>query len=361
MSANPFENGRSRYVQRYAPQLQMLGTLEPPNPLLKASYEGAAETLKANLNHQFWIGPDIALAENSTFAYGWNEVPVILTPNHLPRLDDLPPESLWLLNLSTRSRLAQSGVDLEGLTIPNGPLGIEPHQWHALKQGRSQIAHASLFAHAPISLPQHTGLFRYFSPTASEIQKDDDLRELVKSGAVSISGEEGKDWNWIIFNHHSYGIQVRLDPSHKWWIPPQDNNQPLKFPRGHNFHQAREALESVLQPVFPALSDFLRANGHGVFWVGETLPTITIHKPGINAMVDVGGLLEDPRFGERFSVPTRHNMSPLLEGPTPNGQLVTNGKIRVEIVSIPNEVNSVPIIFFRDGSPQLLQFHHAAR
>lgn len=272
---------------------------------------------------KFWIGKkDLSVPEEIILDLGWNEdIPVILSKEHLPPLNWLSPEIVAHLEVSTRSRMAQCGLNVnEKETQILLALGLSDERKQALESGKSFILRVPVenSSGRKIIIPTGCGLFRfYFHWGAEWVVKDRLVNLLETQQGIKINGRKGKDWDYFI---NSYGeivaLKLTLDPnSWKFW-PKEASNQAFIVPTGQDY---RSEIDKDLKPFLPDSPPT-----GTVLWVCESQAVVTIEDKNINTTLPGGILTRKISNRTAFFVP--HMSSLLVAG----GE--TNWRLRFEIL-----------------------------
>lgn len=207
-----------------------------------------AERLGFNPEGRLWKGPDVVtsspvLLEKLRRAI----IPVIITP------DSLPPSSRNFreLQISTRSRLAQVGLEVHGV--------IEDEITEGVSDFRANVE-VTNHCQRPIKLEEGFSVFRFFHESPGAAIDRRALESIFAAGIIKIEGEEGVDWEWS-----RNGIFVSINSEGRKWIPPDSNNTPIII------DGKVVDYRSSIAPLFVPISQ----TDEKILWIGET-PKITM-------------------------------------------------------------------------------------
>ena len=173
-----------------------------------AKLEKAREQLEALGN--YWIGPDIRMEKAVLMppASVADHASVVVSKKDFPPID-LTREALVGLNWSTRSFLAQVGIELDynGLDVTDGMI-------RDLEDGKEIMLPVWVRNHGsrPVSLEGR--VMRFFWTNEAKRLRGDALRKSVNSDAFKIDGE-----GWSV-DEKAHGIKIPLE--HKYFIPSSD-------------------------------------------------------------------------------------------------------------------------------------------
>lgn len=195
----------------------------------------------------------------------------------IPPANSLPPN--WdqaemcnrFLHLSTRSRLAQAGLNLTGLRF-----------YRDQQEGLMARFNARVIGPRPIRLEANEGLASFFNVDYAQPIVEQELIDLVSEGTeVQIGGEYGTDWELvplqiIDFNQRTHinelgVIALRLQERRLGIVPSQEPITITSSSRELDHLGAREILQDQ---VFTELCPDERVP----FWVGETRSVVTLGK-----------------------------------------------------------------------------------
>ena len=204
----------------------------------------ALEQLK-NLG-SYWIGPDIGL-DCKVIIPGENcvhGVPLMLHKDVLPPIE-INRRSLMLLNWSTRSFLAQSGIEPFFY-----PPRFEEKIIQKLRSGETVLVPIDIMNYGKRSVEINTALMRFFFADHSRRLVGDTLRNVIGNELI-LAGKKGTDWDFgnmdfegeLEYLKKEYlGIQDAISiilplNSNKLYIPNSPN--PVKL-------RSRKELSTVL-------------------------------------------------------------------------------------------------------------------
>lgn len=200
-------------------------------------------------------------------------------PPNLEPFIDLDTSTFGFVQVSTRSRYAQFGIEVPS----NAPLYIAATIKEDTYQHDQRVnASVPVRNHSPrpIHLKEGTGLFKLFADNPP-IAMDQKLIDLVRTGKIRLSGKKGIDWAFdVLFSeydesYHTHGIWLRLNPEKRFWLPPDPNRRTLEIPEGSEIDYRREVDRRLRAAPFfkdPTL------------WVGETVSRLKLD-PSVNARI----------------------------------------------------------------------------
>jgi hypothetical protein len=255
----------------------------------------------------FWIGPDLTTLHDITLRpHAGTTVDVKITAEDVPSDPKLLPQA----RMSTRSILMQLGIEV-GSETPNV---IEA----TLRDKRNGESHASIplsnVGNRAVRIPEGTGVGSLFLWNGKTITNGD-LKDLISSGDIQMTGEEGEDWKYYFDkNQVLAGIHYKLDPDMKMYIPP--NDQPIDMAYLSSRHD-RPKIDRMLRPV-PKTDE-------KIDWITQTKSAVGL-SPRVHALIEPN--LNTPFFD------AEHRNSLLLKGGD-------NWPIRLELSS-PTVDNAVP-------------------
>lgn len=299
------------------------------------------EELVRQLKRRLWKSLDVTICKAVILPPGSSVDISVRLPKDLGPFEGLHPHMLSSAEISTRSRLAQLGIEVPPSASAEIAKSLRVTQTSDREAEISTINHST----RPIHLPEATRLFRLFAFDHSTYAMGENLKKLVSEGLIKIEGEEGLDWKWGVDLVDSQnpddicGIEFRLDPDKRLWLKPDPENTPVSID-DNSGTDYRNHLDSLLSPVPPRES---------ALWIGETTARLTLD-PSINGILEkettinrttilrFGGSQTIVRFGGR------QTNSILIDGGA------TNWKIRTEILGPTTEgrmPNSVLIRFHR--------------
>lgn len=301
------------------------GDLRPQVPI-RYTY---LEQFRRRMEGKFWKSPDITLFEDAVLEAGKEQpVPIIIPLLTFVPFVDMPTDTLAFAQISTRSRFAQLGIEVARDTVHEIVRDITSNDRYITEKGLLTKVPVINRASRRIRIPQGVGLFQFYYESSPCVQ-DKELMDLVESGAVSIDGEKGKDWDYdVLFDEYvnsrrPVGIRFRLDSKRKLWLPPkriwlpgETEEKPIEIPDTPE-NDYRRVIDGFLQPV--------PSSEKPIHWIGETISRLKLD-PNVNAVIVAVNSDE-----------WRHVNSLLIEGGT-------DWKIRTEIVS-PTVSNAPTDIF----------------
>lgn len=265
---------------------------------------------------EFWIGSDLKLAHDITLRPGnQTTVTIGLTPDNLPKNNHLIGQT----HMSTRSILMQLGVEV-GSETPE----IIHETIKNNKNGEMQaVIPLANVGNRPVRIPEGMGVGSLFLWNGKTIQNSE-LESYIDKGDITMTGEEGQDWKYYYDkNRVLTGIQYRLDPDVKMYIPPSEDPIDMKYLS--NRHD-RPKIDKMLRPV-PKTEE-------KIDWITQTKSAVGL-SPLVHALIEPN--LNTPFFD------ALHRNSLLLKGGD-------NWPIRLELFSS-TEDNAVPEwILFRFAS-----------
>ncbi len=265
---------------------------------------------------RLWKGPDIVIRESVVLPPSQlANIPIIITRESLP--PDTFPSRNPNLSISTRSRIAQVGVEARGIT------------------GNRYLANSfvTVFNHCkrPVQLCEDLPVFRFFQESPGSAIRGTALVDLLKEEKLKIEGKEGEDWEWSKKNNPS-GLFLRIYKEGRKWIPPDPNNTSIIIDGTSTDY--REIIDQLSEPITPTADRIL--------WIGET-PKVTLAE-------DLEALLGKMAFNDFRNI-RQDNVGTQI-----NSRLIDGGRtywgIRVEILSATTEdkiPNFVHLRLFRNG------------
>lgn len=155
--------------------------------------------------------------------------------------------------VSVRSRAAQTGFDLDtdqGHIIPHAYFRGEPTTTVLVKNLSTR----------PLILPAGTDFLVPYSTYGDAFLKGDELKKLIRSGSIGIDGKKDIDWKYWREERHPNeisGIEFKINPASRTWIPPHPDNLPLSIPSGMDSREFRDELAKDLVPIPLFDQDFL--------------------------------------------------------------------------------------------------------
>lgn len=269
---------------------------------------------------RLWKGPDVQVATDVLLS-GTAQVPILIHPEGLPRMDSLDPEDFYFLHGSVRSRWAQLGVDLEEEVGPKIGEALVSSVDPKDKIISPFFVGVGLHNRAarPIFIPKGARIFRLYYDTKESALFGKDLVYAFTSGNIKIEGKFGKDWVWAYGSETSktedniMGMHVRIDSRGRRWIPPNAGNTSVTV--DDSIPDYRTKIDELLAPI-PHTQE-------RILWVGQT-NKITLNS--VEAVLDRETL-------PNIDVNTRY----LKRGYQINSRLIDNGRtdwqVRVEILS----------------------------
>jgi len=293
------------------------------------------ERLQYSPEGRVWKGPDIATAEPVLIeSFKSAEVPVLITPDSLPPLDELSPSRNGL-GVSTRSRLAQLGIE-----VNNFPTESKKELMIVKKSSSSVVVPITVTNHCqrPISLAEGVKIARFYYERTGSSVVGENLKAIFREERLRVDGEMGNDWKFSHKDNDVKGIvdgvflRVR-DKGRRWIVPSKD---PINITE-----QTLEGTEyrKAIDPLFKTIPDL--ATNQTILWIGET-PQVILDEGWEIIMDKRTYKLKGNRMMENQGVQIN---SRLLDG----GK--TNWPIRVEILSATkNMPDFVRVRFVKNGS-----------
>jgi hypothetical protein len=213
------------------------------------------------------VGADVVIKDSAI-------VSIVIDQGALPEDDNFFISSIRGLKASTKSRLAQLGLEVDESV---GRQVSELASKRGYKIGSGTIITAQALVHnfsaRPISLEKGTDLFRFFDTPKKSLEGEDllvegeDLLDLFLNREIQISGHRRKDWDWthgngyIKSNGDINGVAVRIKSGNRLWIPPSD------IPISAREIQEAEDYRSMLGLYFVPVP----ITEQSIFWIGETV------------------------------------------------------------------------------------------
>ena len=277
-----------------------------------------AERLRHNIEGRLWKGSDVVTTRPIILNQSQSTaVIVVITPDSLRPHDSFFPKSPDSLQVSTRSRLAQVGLEVHGINKDSVPQDVRA-SWKNLNGNMLTFeAAVDVTNHCkrPIRLDKDFPMFRFFHESSDSVLKGKTLASIFAEGSLRIEGEEGADWELS----HRNGLFVRINSQGRKWIPPDRDNKPIVIDdstlEGVDY---RGKLDPLLRPI-PRVEE-------KILWIGET-PRITLSE-------DLEVILGKSAFHDYRDI--RGDTT----GIQINSRLIDGGKtdwaIRVEILSPTN-------------------------
>jgi hypothetical protein len=234
--------------------------------------------------------------------------PLVIVPglNYLPVNLDKPE---W--ELSTRSRLAQRGMDI--IVRPkNDPI-------RSSKEDNSAIAMLALmnYSGCSYSFSDGMGIAAPYELTGSTLQGEE--LEKCLGNEIIIEGEENKDWRYVRRNINDIptivGVEFSVNTNDKPRSLPQANSLINVHGNGNSSDFRREIDDLLVS---------FRADEEQAVWISETDARVTILKGIVGVMSREVGLREGDQL--TFLPDSEHLNSVLLIG---NGK--TDWPVRTEI------------------------------
>lgn len=293
-----------------------------------------AERLGYNIEGRLWKGPDVVTKHPILLNQSQSTVvPVVITPDSLPPRNNFFPKNPDSLQVSTRSRLAQAGLEVHGIYKDSIPQAVRASRQNFSASISTFEAAVNVTNHCkrPIHLYKNSPMFRFFYESYNSSLSRKALVSIVEEGSLKIEGEEGVDWEWS----HKNGLFVRINSKGRKWIPPDSNNTPIRIDeRTLKAVDYRKDLDPFFVPI-PVVDE-------EILWIGET-PRITLKdnleiilgKSAFHDYTDIRGDTTGTQINSR-----------LIDG----GK--TNWAVRVEILSstrVDRIPNFVHIRFARNG------------
>ncbi|MEK7571871.1 MAG: hypothetical protein AAB553_06365 [Patescibacteria group bacterium] len=162
------------------------------------------------------------------------------------------------INFHVRSRYAHLGLHLPD---PNA-------NWLETFTKENQTEDTGIFVlvenHCarPILIEDNTDIVRPYRFAGPPITGEA-LKELLTKRMIDLTGEKGTDWEFWTHPDHPeepYGIELRLDPRSRMWIPPRDNDEPILIDTKGETNR-REAVNDLFvaidDPRFALPPDYL--------------------------------------------------------------------------------------------------------
>lgn len=281
-----------------------------------------------NVGERLWKGPDVSSTNSVLLMPSQSAaVPILITSESFPPRDAFFSKNLAALEVSTRSRVAQLGVEVCGILKEGVPQNIL-RDWQSLNGNvHSFEAKIKVKNHCkrPIRIPENFPIFRFFHETIASSIIGKALKFMYEEEKLKIEGEEGKDWEWSMKRNNTtgemepIGLFIKIDSQGRKYISPSDTPIILD----DKVHDYRKSIDSISEPI--------RETSDSILWVGET-PKITLGEDleiilGKSAFHDFREMRSDG-MGRQIN-------SRLIDG----GR--TDWKIRVEILS-PTTLSGIP-------------------
>lgn len=256
-----------------------LGSFTPDNLIHLSERERSFEQLEKLGN--VWIGPDVAIEKSVVVQPGQlllQGVNIILNKKDLPMIE-ITRGAMGSLNWSTRSFLAQSGIE-----ILFHESSLSDNMLKNINDGKNVSVPLDVINYGQRAVELDGKIMRFFWVNDSKRLRGADLVNTIKSGEFTVEGVEGEDWflggskedEKIITtgadSNKGLCVVLRLKPQ-KFYIPYAP--EPIKKNDSKN---TRDDLSTVQKPI----PDGVELN----FEIGET-PKI---KLGLNiiAVINTG-------------------------------------------------------------------------
>ena len=138
----------------------------------------------------FWSGPDIKMEKEEILRPGDTRITnLILNKNDFPSSVDLDWGVFRCLKFSTRSRLAQAGIEIE---FNSDSLSVEDIE--QINKGKDISASVVINNFGSRAVKVSEDVIRFFWVNEEDRLEGDELLESFSSGEIRIEDKEGKDW-----------------------------------------------------------------------------------------------------------------------------------------------------------------------
>lgn len=205
----------------------------------------------------FWSGSDIKMKNKETISPNSSiETKLILNKDNFPSSIDLDWGVFRCLNFSTRSFLAQAGIEV---VFDSDALSYE--DFEKINKGEDVYASVRINNYGLSPIEVSGDVVRLFWANEKNRLRGDELREVLSSGEVEVEGKEGEDWflgdvgydldeedeKWMEKNMRNEEFAKNskdamiVFPAKKIMYIPQ-NNEVLKI-------DSKADLENALEPV----------------------------------------------------------------------------------------------------------------
>lgn len=255
------------------------------------------------LNGHFWISPDIAVAEDTIvppYPSGPGRIPIVF-PDNLGPFSQLGPYALSVTDITTRSRFAQLGIEVDSNT--------------ALIGLTKQVSIMN-FAKRPIYLAANTPIcYLYYM---SKPLLGGKALENALGNSIKITGNEGVDWRrWygnprINPRRSLLGLEFFIHPDSRRTVLP--GNELMSIDGGEATNHNRTAVDQFLAPL--PISD------EEMLVIAETKAEIELNST-IHGLCDMATAYGKAEVGA-FRIPDFQVNSLLLRGGN------TYGRVRTE-------------------------------
>jgi|GEM_PF-3145742 len=241
----------------------------------KRTVESSQSFREGNPESKFWIGPDVVADHDIIIQPDeWIIEHIKIGPEHVPPLEISPMRAFYRARHSTRSVLAQQGLEIKPMWEKFER--DDSWAWGGLNSGLQENLPVGFhnYGRRAIQIQAGDKIFRCFNSEGTKAVKGTHLVNLVTKGEMSISGTYGKDWSFAsegkMLVDYSQAEQAELialtvNRDLKLWVPPAET--PLHV-------TDRSKLAEVLKPV--------PADQSPGFFVTETNSRITMgNNPGV--------------------------------------------------------------------------------
>lgn len=289
------------------------------------------EQFKVNVGERFWKAPvDIPAKHLQALKPGLNDVPVIVSPLALPPMRHLSSDALKHISASMRSRYAQLGLEPDE-NIGHNIAYFFDNYAELANDGTVEDSFEALIPiinHSPRTVIVEGNILRLYSEWASTPVRGEALIEKVHSGEIGLDGVEGEDWKWIYKKRNGrreekdiVGVDVRIQPERRLWIPPDSENPIIRI--SSTSPDYRDEIKRLQRPI-PETDEEVLWTGRVRISLGKSVEGIITEK--IEGYVDPTEILEDEQEVCRSG---RHIHSLLIDAGTNWGE----GGVIVEIKS----------------------------
>jgi hypothetical protein len=177
----------------------------------------------------YWIGPDVGIDKAVIMppsSVAVDHVNLLVNERHLPPID-VTREMFALMNWSTRSCLAQVGIDVDF-----NALSITDKMIRDIKEGKDVLLPVWIrnHCHRPVAIEGKVA--RFFWTNEANRLRGDALRETINSGAFKIA-EDG----WTV---NERGSCIKIPLKHRFYIPGSSEVVKIK---------GKEDLPKILQEL----------------------------------------------------------------------------------------------------------------
>lgn len=215
----------------------------------------------------FWIGSDLRTSHDITLRpHTSTTVRINVTPDNLPANRRLVRKT----HMSGRSIFMQLGIEV-GSETP------EILDWTLDSNGGSDMTAAIPLANVgnrTMRIPEGMGVGSLYLWNGKTL-KNSELEDYVEHGDIRMTGDEGVDWRYYRDKSGIIsGIQYRIDPDFRKWIPPGFTPIDMaEFKNRHDRHKIDQMFENVPETEDP------------VDWITQTKSSIGLSQK-VHALIE---------------------------------------------------------------------------